>query len=461
MKQGTENAAHSNHEGLRSLYLELENFKNIDRKVVDIGGKSLIILGKNNSGKSTIIQAMTSSLNAKLQPSMPIKNGEERTKILHKIGGTLKGEYVEYTVEWFFSTKSQKGRMVVTDINGNVMKSPATMIKSLIGNVSFDVIEWLNDSKEVKLKKLKDISGCGKEIDIINIAISELKSKFKAKNDRAEELRNTLANHGMDPKEIELCQNPVDVSGIQAELSNIATAQNQWDGVNKQYEGFKTTVADAAIKINNAGTEINRLNAELLRIQNAIKDQNAIIAQQTSAADVANGNIAKAEAWFKTNPRPTIDEVNARLTLANEHNSKAARVAVLTEQFKESNQLSVDAEKIKIEIANKEKERGEIIGKSQLAIEGMSFTDEEILINGLPLEDGQINTATLFDIGVDVAIALNPNLKVIFLHDASLFDRNHLKSIIKRIEEKGYMAICEVVAENSDVECVFTENYLS
>jgi hypothetical protein len=53
----------------------------------------------------------------------------------------MQGEYVEYTVEWFFSTKSQKGRMVVTDINGNVMPSPATMIKSLIGNVSFDVID--------------------------------------------------------------------------------------------------------------------------------------------------------------------------------------------------------------------------------------------------------------------------------------------------------------------------------
>jgi hypothetical protein len=264
----------------------------------------------------------------------------------------------------------------------------------------------------------------------------------------------------MDPKEIELCQNPIDISGIQAELNGIAQSQAQWDDINNKYNGFKTTVTDAGTKINNAGSEINRLRAEQARIENLIKEQNAIIAQQTEAADKANGNIVKAENWFKTNPRPTIDEVNARLTLANEHNSKAARVAVLTEQFKESNQLSVDAENIKIDIAKKEKERNDVISKSQLAIEGMSFTDEEILINGLPLEDGQINTASLFDIGVDVAIALNPNLKVIFLHDASLFDRNHLKSIIKRIEERGYMAICEVVAENADVECVFTENYL-
>jgi predicted hydrocarbon binding protein len=110
------------------------------------------------------------------------------------------------------------------------------------------------------------------------------------------------------------------------------------------------------------------------------------------------------------------------------------------------------------DIEKLENKKSEEIKKSQLPVEGLTFTEDNIFINGLPLEAEQINKAALFDIGVEIAMAINPNLKTIFLHDGSLFDKEHLKSVIHKIEERGYQAIVELVSEDNDVVIKFTEN---
>jgi dihydrodipicolinate synthase/N-acetylneuraminate lyase len=63
-------------------------------------------------------------------------------------------------------------------------------------------------------------------------------------------------------------------------------------------------------------------------------------------------------------------------------------------------------------------------------------------------------------VGVDIAMALNPGLKTIFLHDGSLMDHEALKTIVKKIENNGFQAIIECVSESEDVEVRFTETEL-
>lgn len=457
MKTGTDNQTTESvqqHEGLRSLHLEIENFKNIEKTVIDIGGRSLFVLGKNKTGKSTFIQAMTASMDSRLLPDEPIKEGEERARILHKIGGNVQGEYVEYTIEIFFTPKNNKGRVTVTNMKGELMKSPATLIKSIIGNVSFDVTKWLNEPKAKKLEIIKSLTGRGADIDKITFDIKTRKDSLKSKKDRIESLEGALSNHEFTQEEVEKYSTLMDISSIQSELSTISVLQQQHDDITNKMTNFQTAVDNAAKNINNASAEIDRLNR-------AVVDQKRIIEQEVSNADIANGNIAKGRAWLQSNHRPSIDEVNARLQIATIHNEKHGRIGNLSFQHKEKVTAMQEADKMKADIEKLENQRAKIISESQLPIQGLSFTDEEILIDNLPLDDKQINTATRFDIGVEIAMALNPTLKIIYLHDASLYDKEHLKSIVKRIEERGYMAICEIVAENSDVEVKFAETYLN
>lgn len=445
-------------EGLKSLYLELENFKNIGKTVIDIGGRSMLFVGRNEAGKSTLIQAMISPLDAHFRPSEPIKKGEERAKITHKIGGLLKGKYKEYTLDMYFTQKDKKGRLVVTNEDGEVMKSPASLMKSIIGNVSFDVTGWMTMKKNEKLDVIKKLTGCHVQIDEINNQITEAKNKIKFSNDRVEQLEGALSTHGFTQEEISLYSTEIPVIPIQQELSAIAQSQGEWDNVNNQVNGFKKDITVSQNNITKANNEMARAKAEYERI---VAEQQALIEEENALIAKNSNNIELGTQWLQSVVRPTIDEVNKRLNDALVHNEKCSRISQLGNQSREVIKLKDELGKASVAVKDLEAKRMEIIKNSQLSIPGLSFDDMDIYIDGLPVEDTQINTARIFDISVDIAMALNPNLKIIFLHDGSLFDKEHLKLIVDKIENNGYMAVVEMVDfDGGDLEVKFTESEL-
>lgn len=436
----------------------------------------MMFIGPNESGKSTLIQAMMSPMNSKLLPSEPIKTGEDHARISHTIAGTIDGVHKEYIMDLYFTKKDSKGRLVIKNELGEVLKSPATLIKSIIGNVSFDVTQWLNDDSKKKLATIKTLTGRGQEIDVVSANLKLEEGKLKANKDRADELEAILANHGMSPEELEKYSTKIDITAMQSAMSSIGAAQAQWDNISNQVVGFRTTVSNADNIINaarvNAETKINNATAEIDRLQQEIKRQQGIIAVATSEYDIAvanvnkeaamaRENIIKGEEWLIANPRPSVDKVSNQINNAIAHNEKCNNVSTLAEHQRELLKCRETMEVNKASVVKLKSDRSELIKNSQLPIEGLTFDDETLYLDGLPLEAEQINTARLWDVGVDVAMAMNPALKIIFLHDGSLFDRNHLRAIIEKIESRGYMAIVEMVAFDGDqLECKFTEEVL-
>lgn len=458
-------------DGLKFYGISLENFKNISHKVIDIGGDSFSVVGPNGSGKSSIIQALCSPLDTKIVPSEPIKKGEERSMIEVVLKGHKNGLPVKYTLDLYFSPGNKKGRLVVLNEAGEQIKSPATFVKGLIGNVSFDVVSWLHETKEKKLRMLKQLTGCEIDIDKINNQIKDKKSDKKVKKDRIEELEAVLKNHGYTQEQVELYSTNKPTEPIQLELTNISKSVDTYNKVESDMKGFRESITKeenniAGIKakieqdITASGTEIKRLESliqkEKERITSIVTEHEAMISANFLEITRLKGNLVKGDAWLNAKVKPFSAEITQRLNEAIAHNEHFNIVSGLAEKQKEMLKFKDELSAIDTEVEKLEKQRGSLIAKSQLPIKGLSFTEDEIFIDGLPLEEGQQNTASLFDIGVDVAIALNPSLKVIFLNDASLFDSKSLETIIKKIEAKGYQCIAEVVT-NGELDIKFTE----
>jgi len=463
-------------EGLKSVKLVVENFKNLQNVVVDIGGRSLMFIGPNGSGKSALIQAMMSPMNTKMLPTKPIKAGEERAMISHTIAGTIDGVHKEYVMDLYFTKKDSKGRLVIKNELGEVLKSPATLIKSIIGNVSFDVTQWLNDKPENKLKTIKALTGKGQEIDVVSANIKLEKAEKKKNSDRAEELDAILSNHGLSAEEVDKYSTKIDITAMQTAMSSIGAAQSQWDDINNKVVGFKATVDNAEMRINtfreSANVKISAASAEIFRLNEEIKRQQGIQANAVAECDnavatikqevaTAKENIVKGEQWLASNHRPSVDEVSHQINDAIAHNEKCNNISKLAEHQRELLKCREAVVAKNAAINKLESDRDNIIKNSQLPIQGLSFDDDNLYLDGLPLEDGQINTARLWDVGVEVAMSLNPTLKIIFLHDANVFDKKHLHAIIEKIEARGYMAVCEFVKfEGEELEVKFTEEVL-
>lgn len=440
-------------EGLRSLSLELENFKNISAKKVDINGKSMIFIGKNGKGKSSLIQAMKGSLSSKELPEMPIKKGEERARVTHVIGGNINGEHREYTIDIFFSPKNNSGRVEVYNSEGEKQKSPATFLKSLIGDTSFSITGFIHADKKKRIEMIKKLTGKGVEIDSVTMEIEKIKADRKYKTERYEALEGSLNNHGMTQEEIEKYSTPVSLDAINHELQEVSRRQGIYDSAVSKLSQFKNDFKSCEDSINQSHNEIAQL-------EEMIRQKRNFIQQKEAERDIAVGSINKAEAWLAANQRPTSEEVSLKMAEASAHNEKHMNIMRYSEQHREMTSLKAEVDKLKNNIKIKEDERSRLIASSQLPVEGMTFDDNDIYLNGIPLEEGQVNTAMIWKVGVQIAVAMNPTYKVIFLDEGSLLDHDMLKEVITYIEQKGYMAIVEVVGENEEVECLFTEQQL-
>lgn len=443
-------------EALNFLRLELDNFKNLEKKVVEVGGQSLVILGRNGSGKSTLIDALCSPLDSKLVPTKPIKEGEESAKIEVVIGNDNK----KYIVTLYFTPGNQKGRLVVENDKGETIKSPATFIKSLIGNVSFDPIKWLNESKEKRLATIKNLTGCAKDLDIIKLEIDGHKGTLKAKKDRIKELEAILNNKNFTQEEVEKYSTPVDIESIQAELNSVTKNQATYDGVKKKTDDFASAMATHKANMATAEIAITDAERKIKELQELIESKKAYITDQRTQEALAANKNAEGLAWLNKVTRPSSTEISERLTEATKHNEKCNQIGILATQQKEMIGLKRELGTITTSIEAAEKKRMDKIASSQLPIPGLTFTDDDILLDGIPLEEGGVNTAKIIDISVDIAQALKPNLKAIFIHDGSLLDKQSLRSLIQKIEARGYRAIVEVVSDG-DLDIKFSEEYLS
>ncbi len=448
-------------EGLTFKYAKGVDFKNIPLIEVDINGKSFIIMGKNGAGKSSFIQLLLSALDTKIRPLQPVRAGEEKGSATVILSGEVGGKYKEYTIDWYFTVNDGKGRIVVTNMEGETVKSPATFIKSLIGNVSFDVTRWLNESKEKKLTTLKQLTGCSDKIDEINLIIKDLKEKKKFKSQRVEEIQAVLKNHGYSPEEVDKYSNPVDLVPIQTEMNEVGKQQQTYDGVVVQVQEFRDMQVKCAGYITKSEAEIDRLGEEIKRLQALQQEEKKAIEGYNADIEKYKTNVEKGEKWIASKVRPSIEAVSEKLNEAIVHNEHFNKIQVHAGQQKEMLAAKTELDGIASKILVEEKKRNDIVSSSQLPIPGLSFDDEQIYLDSLPLEEGQINKARLWDVGVDIAIALNPGLKTIFLHDGSLFDKEHMKAIIEKIENKGFQAIIEVVKSKGDLEVEFTEKFLA
>ncbi len=93
-----------------------------------------------------------------------------------------------------------------------------------------------------------------------------------------------------------------------------------------------------------------------------------------------------------------------------------------------------------------------------MPVPGLGFSETEVTLNGIPLS--QSSSAEQLRVGLAIAIAANPNMKVMLIRDGSLLDEDSLRLVeesakaagaqvwIERVSSTG----CTVVIEDGQVK---------
>jgi DNA repair exonuclease SbcCD ATPase subunit len=438
-------------EGLKLIRAEVKNFKSITHKVVEFNGRSAIILGKNGAGKSSLIQAITSPVNAKMIPSKPIKKGEEAASVELLLQGSVHGEEQTYNVEMHFTPRDKKGRITVTDEDGSKISDTKSMVNSIVGNIGFDILEFidLGLTKDGKVSK----PGVKEQIDILKKFLPEESrqslidldhEKTQVYENRADINKDIKSNKAkmkdaeMDPADIEKYSEKKDDAQIKEQMGQIGEAVSNYDRVKSGVESKEFAKGTLESTISALEKELKLKKEELSTIE---------------------GEIDKGNKWLEKRERPSMEALSAELEEIDAHNKKVDEVEALKGFDKNVRELTVQAESLTTRYNAIDGEKAEIFKATPLPVKGLEFSEDEILYNGLPFNENQHPSSTIIGIGIKIAMAMNPNLKLLIIKDGSLIDKKVLNFILKLVEKKGYQVFIETVDTEGekDLEVNFIE----
>ena len=436
-------------EGIKILSLVVENFKNIEKTEVDFAGRSAIIIGKNGAGKSSLIQAICSPIDSNYIPAKPIKKGEERGSIELTIGGNLNGEDETYTLGLYFSDKHKKGRITISNSDGETVSGGKKLIEEIDGNIGFDIQEFINlgvtsngsISKPGTQEQIEILKGLMprdilKQMHDLDVEYEEDYTSRADVNREVLHAKAKLEGHEYSQEELDYYKEAKDTKEIVSKMSNI---EKELENFNRVKSGVETLFDSIPLDQEDLLTLKEKVEALEIKIK---EDQE---------------KFKKGVAWLDGKIKPSIETLNDELSDANQHNDKVKEIKELEVSQIAIRELQTSSETKTKRLEAIKKEKKDIFASSPLPVKDLTFDDEGIYFKGLPFVESQHPTSTVIAIGAKIAMALNPNLRMLVIKDGSLLDKKTLKWLIGICEKENYQLFIEKVADNEEVEIEFIE----
>lgn len=391
---------------VKIISLRAENVKRLKAVEITPDGNTVVIAGRNAQGKSSVLDAIWMALagaSGAKETSRPIRDGETKASVQLDLGELV------VTRTW-----TDAGTTLHVESNdGARYPTPQTILDGLIGKLSFDPLAFAEEAPKRQLEMLLEVVQLPFEPAELD---ARRRGVFEQRTDVNREVKRLEAQlSGLPPVRDDTPNDEVSAAAIAAELREAERIER--DRVNAHDE------AEAAK--NNVG----RLQRELQEAEQHLKAALAHVAGLPAAPDTSEIR-ARLEA---------ADHVNAAVRVKKQGAQLAAE---LTAARASSSKLSERLEEI-------DRTKAEAIEQAQMPLEGLSFDEEGVLYQGVPFS--QASSAERLRVGIAMAMALNPKIRVIRITDGSLLDSENLELIERMAGEHDFQIWIERVDETGQV----------
>lgn len=392
---------------MRIIELHAENVKGI--KAVDISPDPHFqqISGKNGQGKTSILDAIWLAVQNKAankaNPNV-IRNGESDAMVELVLD--------DYVVKRFWKRDGEDKittRLAIETREGHNVKGPQSLLDGFIDGLSFDPMQFIQGAESPQGQRrqrqmLIDAFSLADQLaehDAIITKESDDRRELKRKQkDLETELKTIAVPTDSDPTE-------------EASSGDLINEQRQ---LNDRMTGHAKAV--------DIITECDRQIAEL----------------QKRKADAEKSICTEHELLAMVNRE---DKITEELDNLGTRNDRARNVKRYHALRAEADRLGADIQLCtdKIELAKLNKD--EILEAVDLPIDGLEIGEDGIYFDGVPFM--QRSDAEKLRVAMAVAMAANPDLRVIRITNGSLIDEDGMKLLREVAEQQDYQIWVEVV----------------
>ena len=382
---------------LKILELKAENIKRLRAVEIRPEGNVVILGGANEQGKTSVFDAIRMAIGgAKATPEVPVRRGAESGSVMLDLG--------DLSVE--FWTDGKDRRVVVRNADGQKQTKPQAILDRLYSKVAFDPLEFSRQKPAEQAATLKRLVG---------LDFADLDKKRQAIYEQ-----RTAVGRLRDDAEVRVTQFPphIDAPEAEVDVAQLMAEKEQADAINARCERARRIHTDAVIKV-------SRLRDELVK---AVAEEEAALRACESAGDPID-------------TAHVVEQIKGAESVNQKVRAKRDR-AKAVEAFKDKDREYV---KITDDIQAIDAFKEGALSAAKWPISGLGFSDLGITVNGLPFE--QASKAQRMKISLAIGAALNPELRVMLLEDASLLDAESLKVVYEEADRRDLQTWLERVGD--------------
>lgn len=383
------------------MKFSVTNYKGVDEvEITASDGDLVLVAGKNGSGKSSFIDAITELFDARgvrLTPK-PIRDGE--TKAVAEF--THEALDVRVRRTW---TKDDGGKLEVHALDGAKYPKPADVLAKLTGGLIFDPGRFLTlDEKKQRDELLAKVE--------LPFDLDALEREKAGALDRRLEA-------GRDMKRLAgaLAELPTPPAGTPSELVSAAALVDELRAAERVHDEARTD-----------GDEMVRLS----RRYDALREE----------IDAVRAAITDLE--FKISTRselPDIDALRSRLDAVEETNAAvrdAQRRRQVEAELDDADAAHKTAQNA-LDAVEEKKRAG--LAAAEWPDSGLGVDEQGVTLDGIPFR--QVNTARRILAAARIATSGTPDLKLVIVSNGDLLDEESLAAVQELAAERGFTVLME------------------
>lgn len=417
---------------LQIVRLQAENYKRLVAVDISPTGNIVTLSGKNAQGKSSVLDAIFAALaggDASRATKQPIRDGQDVAVVRLDLG-----DYI-VTRRW---TTDDAGTLTVetpptADGRKQKYSSPQRLLDEIVGKRAFDPLAFTRMSASEQVATL---------LSTVELPFdpAELDRERAGVFDQRTEINRTV-------KQLE-----GQLSGLNAPTDSTPDAEVSAADVIVEFE----TAREHNAAIDEATRNLEQLQGASERAEDRVRELEAELAEARMHAEKAKAIYDTRREEFENGPEridtaeisarlSSIEETNARVRAAAEYRRTAERLAAKRE---EAAQFTLELQKI-------DKRKADALAKVKFPVDGLSFNESGVLYKGIPF--GQASAAEQLRVSAGLAMAADPQLRILQIRDGSLLDSDSLKVLAELAEEREFQVWIEVVDESGQVGIVIED----
>lgn len=413
----------------RIVELHSENVKRLKAVTIKPTGNVVEISGENRNGKSSVLDSIWYALGGdKAVPENPIRKGQKKAQTTIKLDGLVVRRTFHSQEDGSYTTS-----VIVESEEGFRANKPQKTLDQLIGQLSFDPIEFVDMSEKEQFEILKRFVP---DFDFDAEALTR-KDLVSTRTDVNRSAKNLIvqANAIVVPDDVPEAK--IDIAGLleqrtELELENASIERTRWR--------LNNLVADANRQESRAEEYLEQAAETRRRMELQIADLEKKASEAHAEAKEVRHRI---EEIGELPERKSLDGLTEQINSATRLNDLVSKREQRDSLLADAKKLEEESDQLTQKIGESDDRKRKAIESSNIPVKGISFGENRILLNELPFE--QASQAEQIEASMELAIAANPRLRVLLIRQGALLDKKAFAAVEKLAEKHDFQIWIEVV----------------